>query len=302
MLAGCRLFFGKTPGELLENKMEHDVEPPSEFRSEVPRALDDIVMKGLRQRPSERFSSAREMALALEECDLSARATMIGAWVQELAGPALAARADLVAALEVAAGDEAGGAPSIVLRESSHRALSSAEDAPTTKRVIKSDEPEEVTRKSFDDAVARPKSTEPPVSDVTLVSQDAQLAPSRGGTRLWWAAALCSAAVLGAVALAGGMALRGQPEAAQASAIVELPTIELPLQPATPAPHAASAEPTTAVAIASTALPPAPPAAQEMKPPAAHKPVAAPQPKARHCNPPYYYNEEDVRVLKPWCM
>ena len=76
---GRRLFNAETEVALLKQVLDARVEPPSTLRSELPESLDAIVMKALATDPSERYASAREMALALEQTGLGASATELAA-------------------------------------------------------------------------------------------------------------------------------------------------------------------------------------------------------------------------------
>ena len=87
-LAGRRLFEGSN-AYIIRNITSLPVPKPSTHNPEVPAALDDIVLRGLARSPSDRFASAREMALAIEEAVHLATPTAVGAWVERLAAPAL---------------------------------------------------------------------------------------------------------------------------------------------------------------------------------------------------------------------
>ncbi|MBS2011287.1 MAG: protein kinase [Deltaproteobacteria bacterium] len=100
LLAGKRLFEGADDGEVLRNIMAMEVPPPSSRNGAVPRAVDDVVLRGLARSPSDRFATAREMAVALEAAVHLATATVVGAWAERLAADALADRAKLLAEVE----------------------------------------------------------------------------------------------------------------------------------------------------------------------------------------------------------
>lgn len=74
---GCVLFFcltGRPPfaaGTLAERILKHQVSPPPDLqaiRPDIPRSLGEIFRRAVAKSPSERFSSAAEMARALEQC------------------------------------------------------------------------------------------------------------------------------------------------------------------------------------------------------------------------------------------
>jgi eukaryotic-like serine/threonine-protein kinase len=65
MLAGERLFQGRTEHEEMVLNLEAPIEP-LEARAKVPAAVSAVVMKALERDREQRFASAREMARALE--------------------------------------------------------------------------------------------------------------------------------------------------------------------------------------------------------------------------------------------
>jgi eukaryotic-like serine/threonine-protein kinase len=91
-LVGKRLF-GAThpdsPATILE-VLERAIEPPSRLRSGIPESVDVAVLRALNREPKERFSSAREFALALEATGLSCGQTTVAECLRELCGERLA--------------------------------------------------------------------------------------------------------------------------------------------------------------------------------------------------------------------
>jgi serine/threonine-protein kinase len=101
LLTGGRLFH-KQDGQalMLEKLLGGRVEPPSTHRPEVTPALDAIVLKGLSRDPDQRFASAREMAVAIEQAGPPAMASEVADWVESLVGERLAKRAAVLEDLE----------------------------------------------------------------------------------------------------------------------------------------------------------------------------------------------------------
>ena len=66
MLAGKRLFRGKSELETLNNVLEMQVQPPSALRPDVPASLDAVVMKALERDRDKRYSNGQTMADDLE--------------------------------------------------------------------------------------------------------------------------------------------------------------------------------------------------------------------------------------------
>jgi serine/threonine protein kinase len=67
LLTGVRLFKRDTEFATLKAVVGSKIAPPSELVPEVPKALDAIVLKALARKREERFSTAGELQLALEE-------------------------------------------------------------------------------------------------------------------------------------------------------------------------------------------------------------------------------------------
>ena len=100
MLAGRRLFFGRSEGETVNNVLSGEVAPPSKHNPTVSPALDGMVMRGLARDQTARWQTAKEFAFALEREAPRASASEVGAWVTAIAGIDLAERATMVAAME----------------------------------------------------------------------------------------------------------------------------------------------------------------------------------------------------------
>ncbi|MFL5319493.1 MAG: protein kinase domain-containing protein [Myxococcaceae bacterium] len=66
LLTGTRLFKRSNDVQTLQAVMECKVAPPSEVDARVPKDLDPIVMRALELHPEDRYQTATEMQLALE--------------------------------------------------------------------------------------------------------------------------------------------------------------------------------------------------------------------------------------------
>jgi serine/threonine protein kinase len=102
VLAGRRLFQGDDDGDVLRQIMMKKIDPPSAFNPLVAGTVDDVVLRGLARDPKDRYASARDMALALEEAVHLATATVVGAWTERLAEKTLAERAERIREVEAA--------------------------------------------------------------------------------------------------------------------------------------------------------------------------------------------------------
>jgi serine/threonine protein kinase len=104
LLAGRRLF-DKTDEvrmAIVERLMRGAAPLPSEHRGRIAPELDAVVMKALARDPSERFATAREMALALEKAGPLASPSEIGQWVEWSATEAIVEREQKIAEFEQA--------------------------------------------------------------------------------------------------------------------------------------------------------------------------------------------------------
>jgi tRNA A-37 threonylcarbamoyl transferase component Bud32 len=73
LTTGTRLYQGTSDFGILEQIVNHDVPRPSSRRAHYPPALETIVLKALARDPEQRYQSARELQLALEELALEGR-------------------------------------------------------------------------------------------------------------------------------------------------------------------------------------------------------------------------------------
>jgi serine/threonine protein kinase len=100
VITGQRLFDADYQSAILQNILHRPVDPPSDVVHDLPKALDRIVLKGLSRDPSDRYATARDMALALEESVPLATQSSVGSWVEVVAAKPLAQRAARVAEIE----------------------------------------------------------------------------------------------------------------------------------------------------------------------------------------------------------
>ncbi|AGP36682.1 hypothetical protein SCE1572_20605 [Sorangium cellulosum So0157-2] len=114
VLTGRRLFTGECDAEIYGRILEGVVQPPSAY-GDVPKALDEVVLRGLEKDPERRYATALEMTAALEEALSPASPRAVGAWVEATAGTLLEARAKSLAAIETsqrsAVSTQRGAAP-----------------------------------------------------------------------------------------------------------------------------------------------------------------------------------------------
>lgn len=263
--------------------LEREHEPPSRLRTDVPTALDSVVMRALARDRDERFATAREMANALELAVAPASARRIGEWAIHIGGSAfeLSAKrlADIEARVSSASRVEAPGSPRISEVPTTLNALAS------TRETLPSDE---------------------------VVVQSGEAAPASGarvhrgaaatGTRLRAGVALfMGSAVLAAVVIVwrGAGAEGSAPGLVGASSNVQVPpsvTIAAPTaSPAQDRPEEQPAAPTPSVTARPTATPSVSASAK------LSRAKASPPPAAGPCNPPFTVTN-GVKRFKPECL
>ena len=99
-LTGQRLFKAEDVPSLVYAIINEEILPPSSVVPDLPLGLDAVVMKGLEREADRRWSTAREMAAALEAVLAPAPAREISEWVHAIASEALDWRQDLVHRIE----------------------------------------------------------------------------------------------------------------------------------------------------------------------------------------------------------
>ena len=96
-LTGERLYRAENEGHLVQRVLLGTISPPSSVRPDIPAAVDALVMRGLSRERTDRFGTAKEMALALSQAVPPASTPEVGEWVEGRALDALEKRARLVA-------------------------------------------------------------------------------------------------------------------------------------------------------------------------------------------------------------
>ncbi len=66
-LTGKKLFSAKNDVDVLRNVVEGKIYPPSYFRQEIPKAVEEIVMKALERNRQQRYQSAWEMQFDIRQ-------------------------------------------------------------------------------------------------------------------------------------------------------------------------------------------------------------------------------------------
>jgi serine/threonine protein kinase len=100
MLTLRRLFSAKAETDRIDRIMAGGYQSPREYREEIGKELEAVVMRALSFDTNERFATIREFEEALERTVPAASPRVVAEWVQELAHEPLSARARMVAQVE----------------------------------------------------------------------------------------------------------------------------------------------------------------------------------------------------------
>jgi serine/threonine-protein kinase len=126
-LTGKKLHDGANEVDVFVQVARGLVEPPHLVHGDIPEALSAIVMRGLAREPDDRFATALEMAIALEELRLASTAREAGDWAKRRGGQKLAARKRLIDAV-----DELSALDSTVMRAAIDSSLAPSPDGGPT--------------------------------------------------------------------------------------------------------------------------------------------------------------------------
>lgn len=100
MITGQKLFAGDSEGVVIGKILQGDVPPLRKLVPDLPASVEAVTMRGVARDPAERYSTAREMALAVESCFTTASAAEVTAWLEKVAASTLSERAAIVARIE----------------------------------------------------------------------------------------------------------------------------------------------------------------------------------------------------------
>jgi len=290
-LTGTRLFQGDDEGAVIDKLLLQPIPSPREYAPHVTPQLEAVVMRGLEREPSDRFATAREMALALEALGALATPIEVGAFVERVGGVTLAQRAERVATLEAECRDAlasiADSNTSVALAVPRAAAASLTGATSATVAVPLLARPDDAT--TVDRAVESMGSAVATVSELSLLQ-----APRRKRRVSTWG--IASMIGLGA-ALGIGLVIRaGTDRSPEPSTNAALPA---PLPSTTdaapsPSPPAPSALPESAT-----------PAAVDARPSPVEAPHRRSAPAARphaDCSPAYTIDARGLHHYKPECL
>jgi serine/threonine-protein kinase len=289
LLAGRRLFHADNALATMRLVMEQKVEPPSQHAPSLPEGLDAVVLRGLASDPEARFSSTREMAIALEEVVAPATAREVGDWVQAVAADELDSRASRVAEIESA---------SLTEDPEGLESLRGNRDKPPR------DQMPTVREGTPPQGVGVEPSSVSLESPGGLATEGKARRPRR---MLLLLAAGLAVAGLATYGLVSESARRSGPAPAARSAVPAPGSVALPSAERPAASGAASAEkpagsaaPAASASAAEPKPAPKPVAVHRYRPRA--KPRARPTVKKPNCSNPFTYTSDGRKIPRPECF
>ena len=265
LVTGRQLFDGSTDAEVMHRVLTCEIPAASSLSPGVPAEYDRILRRGLSRDPSQRFHSAREMALELEAVSTPLRASDTGAWVERIAWDTLQRRSHLISKIE----------------------RSSIEEDPAF---------------AATKPVAPPRSSAPEPSNTAAKVSWANTTPRRASS---WLPLLAVVGVgLGGLSALLWMP-RAQPSAPAATRSARPnATLSVPIpknQAAPPSPSSSTAPSSTAPQTTPSAAPP--PAEGHGAPGSKSAGVRPSKSKApANCDPPYSLDASGRRIFKLECM
>jgi serine/threonine protein kinase len=264
-LTGKRLFDAESPMVVMTQIASREIEKPSTLVTGLPPELDRVVMRGLARKPSDRFASTRDMAVALEAVGWIASPREVGQWVEQMAGEQLGTRARKVAGIE--------GISTIHTRSPSRPSLLA------------------VTPPTLPDIVPTPLPSATP-NPITMSFRD--VGPTRRPLSIVVVAALVALAVaVGVLALREPATLATAVDALPAVGAAAVALAATPPPPVTATPSASSPP--------SDPIPPTAPKPTATIP-ARRATVPTPVKPRSDCNPPYTIDASGIRRPKMQCL
>jgi len=100
-LAGRPLFEADNEGAMMIKVLEGTIPSLRDANPDVPPSLEWVILQGLRPNCADRYQTAQEMAVAIEQAAGTATAQEVSAWVRAVVPPETAQRAARIAGLDL---------------------------------------------------------------------------------------------------------------------------------------------------------------------------------------------------------
>ena len=101
-LTGRKLFDGESPARVLASALARKVSPPRAVDPNIPGELEDVVLRALEGEPDRRYSTARDMNVALLAALPRGSALDVSEWLRHTMAVSLERRAQRIAQVEPA--------------------------------------------------------------------------------------------------------------------------------------------------------------------------------------------------------
>lgn len=282
MLTGERVFKGDEVSVMYRVLVEK-IPPPSSVVPGLPSELDAIVLKSVHRDPSQRYASALDFALALEDLVNPAPPARIARWLDEVAGDVVRARATRLAEIERTTA-VFGSVPSTVAFDGG-QAPSAVESLP---RPVDADA--SVTRTTSSVAAVR----------ASLASRSRIAIIVAAAVLVAMASAILFGVMMSSAPRTAATGRERPSPSATASTFVTNASASASASSAS-VPSASATSPLTAAA--SAPLPPTqpPPPTQPIARPTSIKTSAPPAPRP-NCTSPYRVDERGIKHIRPECL
>lgn len=281
-LTGLRMFAGENEVAAVTRIVANDIRLPSQSDPSLA-PFDHVIRRATALAPQDRYPTARDMARDLEAICAPASATVVGEWVQRLAGDRIDIRARLVAEIERSTTRSRAALTGAAMAQL-------AEPPPTSGVMPAARAPQPSLPSAFTGPIPMPARTAPPPAERSGVS---------GATAL----ALCAFFVLAGLGVTGIVLSRRPAKALTFSSDLS-PAKSAKSAEVAPSPSAAEAPGSESAAAA----PAAAPVAAEPAPSSATAGAATSAPghaKARpkpKCDPPFTIDEKGHKHFIPECL
>jgi serine/threonine protein kinase len=312
LLTNRRMFKGQHDvslmHEILDRVVNGKIEAPSVFTPGLPKALDEIVLRGLAARPEDRWQTARDMAIAVERALVVSSTREVGDWVRDEVGDELREKAERMAEIEsisslvTSVQGPAGGDPISQVTSPSLVSLVSSPSGVSSASIVSS--PSTVSS-----AAVGPIATAPPSSGRNVVILSAGVAIGIVGLGVIGAFVLLRTPPGPAEPSAPSAVASTTIAATSATAVMEEPPTVSIEELAKVPDDAGASEPDAGKQVTATKLPaliptvPLKPPADGAKPPTdGTKPPPAKPPPAANCDPPFTVDADGIKRFKPECL